>query len=283
MFQRIIRHLEGVEFRQFFTAGDDDGHRAAAGHGVEFRLGIVAFHEVASQFRHDAGGEAEVLGGPGHAATDGGHAHDGDAVAIGLIDQIGQVFQRLAFVLATDEDLDGEDAGVEAQGFLDAAGEAFIGKRLVTGASEFQGAAVAERPFPFFHRTNHARPAGGAQRDRFLRAGRHHGTLNATGEHETVDIRLERKDRLVHALEACRWPLEISMIESQHQRAAVLRVKNATEAVFQTPIVLVRSFEKKPGGLLRDTGEKFFGFFGGFAVEVSHDDDAVAVGMMMEK
>ena len=147
-------HLQRVEFWQLLATGDDDRHRAARGHGVEFGVGVVALHHVRSEFGHDAGGEAEILRRAGHRTTHGCHAHDGDAVAAGGIDEIGEVFEALTLVSAADEDLHGKHAGVEADGFFNVERGAFVGERFKAGAAEF-GLLAVDLAFPFFHRADH--------------------------------------------------------------------------------------------------------------------------------
>jgi hypothetical protein len=72
----------------------------------------------------------------GHGATDGGDAHDGDAVTARRIDEIGEILEALALVGAADEDLHGQHASVEADGLFDVEGGAFVGEGLKAGAAE---------------------------------------------------------------------------------------------------------------------------------------------------
>jgi hypothetical protein len=64
---------------------------------------------MAAQFGHDA----EILRGAGHGVADSGHAHNGDAVTVGLVDEVRHVFERLALMFAADEHLHGQNAGVQ--------------------------------------------------------------------------------------------------------------------------------------------------------------------------
>ena len=263
--QSVFTHLEGVKFWKLLTTSDDDWHRAAGSDSVEFRFRVVALHDVASEFCHDPGSETEILRRASHGATDSGDTHDGDAVTAGLINEIREVFERLALVFATDEHLDSENAGVQADGVFDAAGEAFVGEWLITRAAQFDG-RFSSGAFPFVHAADHAGAAGSAEGDCLARAGWDHGTLNAAGEHEAVNVRFERENRLVDPLQAGRWALEITVVKGQHERAAVLRIEYLAQAVFQAPVVLVGTFEEETWSFLGNRGEEFFCLLGGFAV-----------------
>ena len=265
LIQGVFTHLEGIEFWEFLTTSDDDWHRAAGSDGIEFRFRVVALHDVASEFCHDAGSETEILRSASHGATDGSDTHDGDTVTAGLINEIGEVLERLALMFATDEDLDSENAGVQANGVFDATGEAFVGKWLISWAPQFDG-CFASGAFPFIHAADHAGAAGSAEGDCLAGAGWDHGALNSAGEREAVNIRLERENSLVDPLQACGWALEITVVEGQHERAAVFWIENLAQAVLQTPIVLVGAFKEETGSFLGNRGEEFFCLLGGFAV-----------------
>ena len=133
LLQSVVGHLQRIQFRQLLAASDHDRHRTAAGHSFEFGIGVITFHHVTAQFRHDAGGEAEILWRASHGATHRSDAHDSNAITAGLIDEVREVLESLALVFTTDEHLHSQNRGVQADGVFDAAGQAFIGKRLITG------------------------------------------------------------------------------------------------------------------------------------------------------
>jgi hypothetical protein len=55
--------------------------------------------------------------------------------------------------------------------------------------------------------------------------------------------------------------LEVAVVKGEHHRAAVLGIENLAEAVLETPIVLVGTFEEEARRLLRSAREVFLFLF----------------------
>ena len=49
---------------------------------------------------------------------------------------------------------------------------------------------------------------------------------------------------MVHAFQAGGGALEIAVVKSKHDRAAILGVEDAAETILEAPVILVRAFEE---------------------------------------
>ena len=252
----VVAHRQRIELRELLATGDHDRHGAAARHGVELGVRVVALHHVRTEFRHDAGGEAEILRRACHRTTHGGHAHHGDAITRSRIDKVGEVFQALALVSAADEDLHGQNAGVEANGLFDVQRGGLIGERFEARTAKL-GLLAVDFAFPLLELAYHRGAARGAESDGLARGGRDHAALNATREHEAVRVGFERQNRLIDTLQAGGRALEVAVVKGEHHSAAVLGIENLAEAVLETPVVLVGTFEEEARRLLGSAREVF--------------------------
>jgi len=95
---RVVGHLQGVLLWEFLAAGDHDGDRAAVHDFLEV-LDVVGLDDVGAELRGHAAGEAHVAGVPDHVLADGGDRDDGDAVALRLVDVLGEPQDGVAFEL----------------------------------------------------------------------------------------------------------------------------------------------------------------------------------------
>ena len=252
----VVAHLQRVELRQLLATRDHDRHRAAAGDRLKAFVRVVALHHVRAELRHDARGEAEILRVASHRTAHGHHAHHRDAVTGTGIDEIRQVFQALALVSAADEDLHGQKARVETDGLFDVQRGGLIGERLEAGATEL-GFFAVDLAFPFFKRAHHGGATGSAQGDGLLRGSWDDAALNAAGEHEAVGIGLQGKNGLIDTLQAGGGALEVTVVKGEHHGAAVFRIEDLAEAILETPVVLVGTFEEEARRLLGRVEEVF--------------------------
>jgi predicted dehydrogenase len=167
-------HFQRLLFRQLFTPGDDDRHRAAGGHFFKAFGHVIGFDKLRPHFGGDAAGKREVTRIAGHLFTDAGHRQGGHAVARARVHQLDDVIDRLMLKLAADVHLRRHGADVQAQGIFHRHRHAFVG--------EFSQNRVA---------------AGGAQHHRPIGRSRHLASQNAAGAHQRMmSPTLARMDKL---------------------------------------------------------------------------------------
>ena len=101
------------------AAGHYYGDGAAVDYAVEVVLAPVGFDDFGAHFGADAAGHREVAGiALVEFAAHGGDGHNGDAVALALVDQFAEVEDGLLLVFGADEYGDAHGGGVETDGVL---------------------------------------------------------------------------------------------------------------------------------------------------------------------
>ncbi len=225
-------------FRQFFAPGDNNRHRTAGSHFLEALFHKIGFDELRPHLGGDAAGKRKVARIPGHLFTDPGHRQGWDAVAVARIHQLDDVVDRLVLIFAADIDLRRHRADVQAQGILHRHRHALVGKL-----------------------PEHRVATRGAQHHRLVGRGRHGAAQNAAGTHQHVGFGKQRRNGEIDTFQPGGWPLEVAMIESQHDRAIAGGVEDARQPRLHPPVQRSAALQRKGHILLRSVEAKVLTFF----------------------
>ncbi len=201
---------------------------------------------MSPQFSADSARQPEIAGVSDHILSDCGDRQGGNTVACSDIHHPGHVDDRFFFMLPADKHLHGHCADIKADGLFDIDSDILIGKLL-----------------------EDAGPAGDSQHNRFCGRRRDHASQDAAGQHQRIRVRQQGRNIDINPFQTGGRPLEISMVDCQHDRTAGVWVKNTRQPVFHPPVQRVRSFQKKPLGLLRLFQVILFSF--GNLIHIRHD------------
>ena len=214
--------------RQLFPPGDDDRHRAAGGHFFKAFLNEIGLHKLRPHFGGNPAGQREVARIAGHLFADAGHRQYRHTVAVAGVHQFDDVIDRLMFVFAADIDLRRHRANVETQRVFHRHRHAFVG--------EFAQNRIA---------------AGGAEHHRLIGGRRYLAAQYAAGAHQHIGVGKQRRNRQVDTLQPGGWPLEVTVVEGQHDRAVAVRIKNARQPRLHAPVQRAAAFQGVQRVLLR--------------------------------
>src|SRR6266568_1106534 len=112
---RLVRELQGVEFRlELRAACDDERHGARLDDLGEF-IAVIRLDEMCAEFRGDAAGEAEV---PRVAFLEllahGRHREDGDPRLLPFVHELSEVHEGFVLVRRSDEDRHRDRRGIQS-------------------------------------------------------------------------------------------------------------------------------------------------------------------------
>ena len=189
---------------------------------------------MGADFGADARRQRKIALVPGHVGADAGHRQGGNAVLGAGVDQLDHIADGLVLIFGADINLRRHRRNAEAQRVLDIDGDQFVGK---LGQDALPGRAA-----------QHHRLIGG-RRDR--------GAQGAPGAHQHIGIRHQWQDIDIDTLQPGGRPLEIAVIEGQHDGAPAFRIEDTRQAVLHAPIQRPGAFQKKRLARCRNVHMKF--------------------------
>src|SRR2546426_4123809 len=211
---RIVRELEGVEFRlQLRAARDDERDRARLNHLREI-FAVIRLDEMGPELGGDSAGEAKVSGVSFlELLAHRGDREDRHAGLLTFVDEFSQVHERIVLVGRADENRERDRGGIQPHGLLHRGGDLLVREVFV----------------------QHARAAAHPEDDRHVRARIDRGAHDAACHHHRIRIGQERLQRLARDLEFVRRPEEVSVVRGQHDGVAVGRADDSGYAVLESP------------------------------------------------
>src|SRR5581483_10110044 len=98
---RVERELERLELGSLFAAGDNHGNRTTLHELVEI-VTVIGFHNVRAELGGDAAGKTQIAHVARHVFPYRRDREHRDAVALALVDEFGEAYERLLFELRAD-------------------------------------------------------------------------------------------------------------------------------------------------------------------------------------